>query len=70
MRLEGVDEALDVLVLASPAIKKRILTACATCIDSDGLVTVEEAELMRVVADALDCPVPPLVLRNHPLKQQ
>jgi len=68
--LKAVDEALDVLVLASPAIKKRILTACATCIDSDGLVTVEEAELMRVVADALDCPVPPLVLRNHPLKQQ
>ena len=70
--LKAVDEALNVLELAAPAIKKRILTACATCIDSDGLVTVEEAELMRVVADALDCPVPPLIpgTPGQSLKQQ
>lgn len=58
--LEAVDEALDVLELAAPAIKKRILNACATCIGTDGRVTMEEAELLRVVADALNCPVPPL----------
>ena len=59
--LKVVDETLDVLVLAAPPIKKRILNACATCIGHDGRVAVEEAELLRVVADALNCPVPPFV---------
>lgn len=59
--LEAVDEALGMLEQAAPAIQKRILNACATCIGTDGLVTTEEAELLRVVADALNCPVPPFV---------
>jgi Zn-dependent protease with chaperone function len=63
--LKTFDQALDRLAQASPQIKKRVLEACAECIDSDGRVTIEEAELLRVVADSLDCPMPPLLADQH-----
>jgi hypothetical protein len=59
--LKVVDAALDQLAAASPAIKRRLIEACALCISADERVSVEEAELLRVIADALDCPMPPLV---------
>jgi Zn-dependent protease with chaperone function len=59
--LKVVDEALDQLAGAPMDIKKRLLEACATCIAADGRISVEEGELLRVIADALDCPMPPLV---------
>ena len=39
----------------------RWLDACAGCIAADGRATVEEGELLRAVADSLDCPMPPLL---------
>jgi hypothetical protein len=42
-------------------LKKSVLEACAACIAADVRVTVEEGELLRVIADALDCPMPPLI---------
>ena len=59
--LKSVDAALDQMAAAAPAIKRRVLEACAACIGADGRVTVEEAELLRIIADALDCPMPPLL---------
>ena len=58
--LKLVKEALDKLVLASPVIKKRVLNAAAIAVNIDGYVTLREAELLRTVADSLDCPMPPL----------
>ena len=49
------------LEAAAPRLKKRVLEACAACIGANGLVTTEEGELLRAVADALDCPMPPLM---------
>ncbi|HEY6563556.1 MAG TPA: hypothetical protein VIY86_03620, partial [Pirellulaceae bacterium] len=46
---------------AVPQIKKLVLEACAECIAADGRMTVEEGELLRVIADAFDCPLPPFV---------
>ncbi|MCX6991584.1 MAG: M48 family metallopeptidase, partial [Kiritimatiellaeota bacterium] len=57
--LAAVDQALTILNTASPAIKKIILDACVACVAADGRTTVTEAELLRSVADALDCPIPP-----------
>ncbi|MBI2437681.1 MAG: M48 family metallopeptidase [Lentisphaerae bacterium] len=57
--LAAVDQALTKLNAASPAIKKKILDACVACIAADGRTTVSEAELLRAVADSLDCPIPP-----------
>ena len=59
--LAAVDQALDRLQYAAPGIKKRILAACIACIGADGRVTLEEAELLRAVADGLDCPLPPIL---------
>jgi Zn-dependent protease with chaperone function len=59
--LETMDKALDTLALASPALKKQIVGACAACVASDGCTTIEEAELLRAVADSLDCPIPPFL---------
>ncbi len=33
----------------------------AICINADGVVTPEEAELLRAIASLLDCPIPPLL---------
>jgi Zn-dependent protease with chaperone function len=59
--LDDLDKALDALIQASAAIKKQLINACATCIASDGRTTLEEAELLRAIADSLDCPIPPIL---------
>ena len=51
---------MNELDAAAPPLKRQILNACAACIGADGRVTLEEGELLRAVADALGCPVPPL----------
>jgi hypothetical protein len=57
----AVDEALEKLAAAAPAIKRQIIESCASCIGADGRVTVEEGEALRVICDALGCPMPPLL---------
>lgn len=50
--------SLDQLTGTSPAIKKRLIEACAVSIAVDGKVTLEEAEILRCIGDTLDCPIP------------
>lgn len=59
--LSLLKDSLDVLVKSSPAIKKRLLGAAVIAVTTDGNVTVREAELLRAIADSLDCPLPPIV---------
>jgi uncharacterized tellurite resistance protein B-like protein len=59
-RPERIRQALERLAQAPPTAKKRILGALARMAAADGAVTVEEAELLRTVADGLGCPVPPV----------
>ena len=54
------DAALSQLAQASPAVKRRILEAVVACIAADGKMTVVENELLRAVAAALSCPLPPV----------
>jgi len=61
--LKALDTALDRLADLRPALKEAVLDACGLCAGQDGRVTVAEADQLRAVADALDCPVPPLSLR-------
>jgi Zn-dependent protease with chaperone function len=58
--IEHLDAALDRLALAAPIIKKNLLEACARVVGADGVIQEAEAELLRAVADTLDCPMPPL----------
>jgi Zn-dependent protease with chaperone function len=54
-----LDAALIAINQAAPGVKRRIVTACAWCVAADGVVTVAEAELLRVVCSCLGCPMPP-----------
>jgi len=58
--LAALDAALNRLALAVPNIKKNLLEACARVAGADGVIYEGEAELLRAVADTLDCPMPPL----------
>jgi Zn-dependent protease with chaperone function len=58
--LESVSGALDKLAQSAPAIKRRALHAAVTVVAADGQVTVAEAELLRAIAESLDCPLPPM----------
>ena len=62
--LAEFDAALQTLNQSVPAIKRRIVDACAACILAKQQVTVREAELLRAVCDTLDCPLPPLVVEE------
>jgi hypothetical protein len=59
--LSRVDLALARLSQAVPQIKKNVLNACAQTVAADGVIQEGEAELLRAIADTLDCPVPPFV---------
>jgi Zn-dependent protease with chaperone function/uncharacterized tellurite resistance protein B-like protein len=59
--LAQVDAALDRLCQAVPQIKKNVLNACAQTVAADGLIQEMEAELLRAIADTLDCPIPPFI---------
>ena len=54
------------LAAASPPVKKRVLGAAIVAVAADRNVTATEAELLRVIADSLDCPIPPLAVGPIP----
>ena len=59
--LAQVDAALNRLCQAVPQIKKNVLNACAQTVAADGVIQELEAELLRAIADTLDCPIPPII---------
>ena len=59
--LSAIDAALEQLETVSPKHKQMLIEACATCCAADGIITVEDAELLRAVSDSLRCPMPPLL---------
>ena len=69
-KLGFLDRILETLSGASPSLKKEILEASVQCISSDRMITAQEAELIRVVFDSLDCPFPPIypgTIENPPV---
>jgi Zn-dependent protease with chaperone function len=59
--LAMVDAALDRMNQGAPPVKKILLNACAETVAADGVIQENEAELLRAIADALDCPIPPML---------
>lgn len=53
------DAALGELAQAAPPVKRQVLAACLRCITADGTITSKESELLRTIAAALACPLPP-----------
>jgi len=58
---DALSRALDRLTLVTPLLKRRLLRACGACVSHDFQVTVQEGELLRAIADSLDCPMPPFL---------
>lgn len=58
-KMSGTLEQLNKLY---PLAKPKLLKACIACICADGKITTTEAELVRAIADTLDCPMPPIKL--------
>jgi Zn-dependent protease with chaperone function len=59
--LKQFDLALDRLSLIHIKHKRHILDALAECIVFDERSTINEVELLRVISDALGCPMPPVL---------
>ncbi len=59
--LQSAYQAIKTLQAAAAPLKKIILEACLACVEADGQITLAEAHLLRAVAAALDCPMPPLL---------
>lgn len=59
--LSRVGDALDKLSGSSPKIKKQVLNAATTVVMTDGKIKLGEGELLRTIADSLDCPMPPIL---------
>ncbi len=60
--LAQIDAALERYAAAAPALKKLLLVACGKAVMHDGVVASDEAELLRAIADTIDCPIPPFVV--------
>jgi hypothetical protein len=57
--LEQLDSALAALASIRPREKQRVLRGVLAAIRADAVTATEERELFRVIAVALDCPLPP-----------
>jgi Zn-dependent protease with chaperone function len=64
LNIASVNNALDALLALKPLQKPAFLKACAAAICADGVATVQELEIFRTIATALDCPLPPLPLSS------
>jgi len=58
--LTAVGEALDELSGVAPKLGRQLVKGAIRAVLYDGEVTLEEAEMLRAVADGLGCPVPPM----------
>jgi hypothetical protein len=59
--IDEIDRAFERIRHATPPIRRRFLEACIHTVAHDGEVQVQEAELLRAVAEAIDCPMPPIL---------
>ncbi len=57
----ALDEVWPVLERVAPMGKELLLEGLVTAVSHDGRVSVEEAELLRVVCASLQCPLPPML---------
>src|SRR5260370_24953528 len=59
--LPQIDAALDRLDQTAPLVRQNIGFACAKTVAADKRLISREALMLRAIADALSCPVPPFV---------
>ena len=60
LKLDGIAAALGRLRSLAPLAKPLLMKGLFAAVSADGTIRIMEAELMRLVGAALDCPLPPL----------
>ena len=61
----GLDRALRNLEQMRPLLKPQLLKACAASIAYDKKISSVEIELLRAFSDAIDCPMPPIFVKER-----
>jgi len=61
LKLDAAGTALEKLRDLAPLAKAILVKGLFAAVTADGSIRVIEAELMRMVGAALDCPLPPLL---------
>jgi Zn-dependent protease with chaperone function/uncharacterized tellurite resistance protein B-like protein len=56
-----IHKAVTTLTQLAPIPKKSLICALEDCITEDKRVEPEEAECLRVIAELMECPIPPIV---------
>ncbi|MCH2148770.1 MAG: M48 family metallopeptidase [Phycisphaerales bacterium] len=59
--LRNLRHSLQKLSVLRYADRQKVIKAVGVCIDHDGHTSVDEAMLLRGIADSIDCPMPPLM---------
>ena len=63
---QQLDEALVKLNGVTLKLKRLLIQASAASVSADGYLQVQQAEMLRVISDPLDCPMPPLAIALDP----
>ncbi|MEM7293880.1 MAG: M48 family metallopeptidase [Pseudomonadota bacterium] len=53
--------SLDQLRGLAPILKATLIESLVECVLHDGHIGIKEAEILRAIAETLDCPLPPLI---------
>ena len=61
LSFKKMNAALDALAELHPLRKPKLIKACIKTISADQVVSVIESELLRTIADTLECPMPPML---------
>lgn len=62
--VETLDASLDLLLALNGKSRRRLLEAVTAVAAHDGRLEIAEAELIRAVCATLDCPLPPILVRQ------
>lgn len=60
-----LNTALDEVAALDPLRKPKLLKACIRTITADQKVSVIESDLLRTIADTIDCPMPPISTESY-----
>ena len=63
-QLRDLSRAISALNQLKPLLKPRLLKALCRCVTHDTVIQPIEVELVRAFADAINCPMPPLILSS------
>ncbi len=62
---KAMNAALEELQRLNPLLKQPVINACIDLILKDQQTNLKEIEILRAVCEALDCPMPPLLLSTQ-----